>query len=93
MNNSDYLPRKDADFLQWTVSFFAVLVKIFERIGFPAAVYQQLLGLKNEFDGKLRIAEAPEKKSTFVDRNRLSSTGIDFRRWKSIFGNKNYIIN
>jgi hypothetical protein len=69
MSNLDYLPRKDADFLQWTVNFLAVLVKTYERAGFPAAVYQQLLELKNEFDDKLRIAEAPEKKSNFVDKN------------------------
>jgi hypothetical protein len=63
MNNVNYLPRKDADFLQRTVNFLAVLVKIFERIGFPTAVYQQLLELKNRFDDKLRIAEAPETRT------------------------------
>jgi hypothetical protein len=63
MNHSDYLPRKDADFLQWTVNFLAVLLKIFERISFPKAVYQQLVALKTAFDEKLRIAEAPETRT------------------------------
>jgi hypothetical protein len=71
MSNLDYLPRKDADFLQWTVNFLAVLVKILERIGFPKAVYQQLVALKNTFDDKFRIAEAPETrtKSAVRDKN------------------------
>jgi hypothetical protein len=63
MNSVNYLPRKDAAFLQWTVNFLAVLVKTYERINFPKAVYQQLLALKNVFDEKLRIAEAPETRT------------------------------
>jgi hypothetical protein len=63
MNNPDFLPRKDADFLQWTVNFLAALVKILQRIGFPDAMYQQLLTLKNTFATKLGIAEAPETRT------------------------------
>jgi hypothetical protein len=63
MNNSDFIPRKDADFLQWTVNFLAVLIKIFSRIGFPEAVCQQLIVLKDAFAEKFRIAEAPETRT------------------------------
>jgi hypothetical protein len=35
MSKTDFIPRKDADFLQWTVNFLTVLVKILQRVGFP----------------------------------------------------------
>jgi hypothetical protein len=63
MNHNDFLPRKDADFLQWTVNFLNVLVKIFQRIAFPESVYQSLLTLKNTFAAKLGIADAPETRT------------------------------
>jgi hypothetical protein len=63
MSSKDLFPRKDADFLQWTVNFLAALVKILQRIGFPEAVYQQLLTLKNTFSVKFNIAEAPETRT------------------------------
>jgi hypothetical protein len=63
MNYSDFLPRKDADFLTWVTNFLAALLKILTRIGFPDAVY----GIINEragiFSDKLRIAEAPETRT------------------------------
>jgi hypothetical protein len=63
MNNKDFLPRKDADFLQWTVNFSTALAKIAARIGFPDQAYQQLSTLKNIFSEKFNIAEAPETRT------------------------------
>jgi hypothetical protein len=63
MSNSDFFPRKDADFLQWVVNFLAVLVKIYERTGFPKTVYDQLVTLNGTFIAKLLIADAPETRT------------------------------
>jgi hypothetical protein len=71
MMHSDLFPRKDADLLQWAVSFLAALVKIYERTGFPKTVYDQLVTLKNTFSAKLQIADAPETRTapTIRDKN------------------------
>jgi hypothetical protein len=63
MHYSDFLPRKDADFLQWVVNFSTALAKIAARVGFPDQAYQQLSTLKNTFSSKLQIAEAPETRT------------------------------
>jgi hypothetical protein len=70
MSGQDFLPRKDADFLQWAVNFLAALAKIVARIGFPDTVYNQLVALKNTFSEKFNIAEAPETRTGPATRDK-----------------------
>jgi hypothetical protein len=59
MKNSDYIPRKDADLLAWTVAFLAALSAILTRVGFPQTVYTVLTTLLTTFKEALAIATAP----------------------------------
>jgi hypothetical protein len=63
MHYSDFIPRKDADLLKWVINFLTVLGKILTRVGFPDAVYQALVTLKDSFDDKLTVADAPETRT------------------------------
>ncbi|MDR2358222.1 MAG: hypothetical protein LBD87_00280 [Prevotellaceae bacterium] len=71
MNNSNFLPRKDVEFLQWATNFLVVLLKILSRIGFPDSVYGILNERVDIFSNKLRIADAPETrtKATVQEKN------------------------
>jgi hypothetical protein len=62
-SNSDFIPTKDKDFLQWVINCLAALFKIIDRIGFPEAVYQALAALRNTFVEKFNAAEAPETRT------------------------------
>jgi hypothetical protein len=76
MTHSDLLPRKDADLLQWAVSFLAALVKIYERTGFPKTVYDQLVTLNDTFSAKLLIADAPETRTQPAIRDKSVASVI-----------------
>ena len=78
MSNADFLPRKDADLLQWAVNFLAALVAILSRIGFPTEVYDQLSSLVEDFKDKLRIATATgtRTKTTVLEKNASRKTMI-----------------
>jgi hypothetical protein len=56
MTKSDYIPRKDADYLQWMNNFIANLAGLIDKSGFPQERYDQLASLHNEF--AQRLAEA-----------------------------------
>jgi hypothetical protein len=53
---ADYLPRKDAQFLQWVVNFIRYLTVAAERFGFPADILQQLSAKMNDFVQKFEAA-------------------------------------
>jgi hypothetical protein len=59
MNSSDYLPRGDRALLAWAVNFLKHLSPMLERVGFPDTVYQELTGLRNDFEQKLETADEP----------------------------------
>ena len=59
MSNSDFLPAKDQAFLVWALNFTTALVSMLVRLGFPEAVFQELMTLRNTFSEKLTTAEAP----------------------------------
>jgi hypothetical protein len=59
MSYSDFLPRKDRDFLSWTTSFLKYLFSILMHILFPNDVYQELVTLRDDFAQKLETAEEP----------------------------------
>jgi hypothetical protein len=76
MSNSDFLPRKDADLLQWAINFLAALLAILSRIGFPTEVYDRLSSLVDDFRDKLRIATATgtRTKTTVQEKNASRKT-------------------
>jgi hypothetical protein len=63
MKNNYFLPRADLAFLQWAVNFLAGLALIFQRIGFPETVYNQLKALLDTFSEKFGIAESPQTRT------------------------------
>ena len=76
MNNRDFIPRKDNDFLAWVVNFLAILASILPRIQFPSDVYATLTALLDTFKAKLAIAEAPSTrtKTTVLAKNKARKT-------------------
>ena len=76
MNNSDFLPTKEGELLQWVINFLTALGKILERIGFPNAVYQQLEDLKNTFEAKYGIAVAPETRTKAAVQEKNSAREV-----------------
>ena len=59
MRRLDFLPAKDQAFLVWALNFTTALVSMLVRLGFPEAVFQELMALRNTFSEKLTTAEAP----------------------------------
>ncbi|MDR1198908.1 MAG: hypothetical protein LBK94_07870 [Prevotellaceae bacterium] len=59
MTNSNFIPRKDADFLQWTNNFMKYLGNRLTQFGFPKTVYDDLTVQHEDFVQKLEIADEP----------------------------------
>ena len=57
MNNSDYLPKNDRQLHRWVVVFLNYLFAALSRLGFPNDVYNTLAGMRDDFGGKIDIAE------------------------------------
>jgi hypothetical protein len=70
MSTSDYLPGKDAEFVQWTKSFLTVLLPMCDRIGFPSALHQQLDTENNDFTAKYLVIENPETRTSVAIRRK-----------------------
>ncbi|MDR0413322.1 MAG: hypothetical protein LBH61_05945 [Dysgonamonadaceae bacterium] len=73
MHRADFIPRKDADLLQWTANFTVSLAKIYERVGFPYPSYQKLVALRDDFKSKYAIAEAPETRTKATVRQKTEA--------------------
>jgi hypothetical protein len=59
MKSVDYLPKQDQAFLVWALNFTTQLAGMLVRVGFPEAVFQELMALRDVFSEKLTTAEAP----------------------------------
>lgn len=57
--STDYLPPKDKDFQYWVIVFLNYLFNALQRLGFPNEVYNTLAGMRDDFGGKLDVAENP----------------------------------
>jgi hypothetical protein len=66
MRRTDFIPRKDADFMGWIRNFLTVLFKILARIGFPGELQEELDVLYGDFSSKYHIAEAPSTRTTMA---------------------------
>ena len=54
-----YLPRKDRELLAWTINFLRYLYPALARFNFPAAEYDKLTALRDDFSQKLDAATEP----------------------------------
>ncbi|MDR0668121.1 MAG: hypothetical protein LBF90_05850 [Prevotellaceae bacterium] len=54
-----YLPRKDRELLAWTINFLRYLYPALSRFNFPAAEYDKLTALRDDFSQKLDTATEP----------------------------------
>jgi hypothetical protein len=70
MNNKDYIPDKDWDFLQWVINFLKQLATMLTRLGFPESEYQLLTMLCDDFAAKLTLAQEPATRTTVTVQNR-----------------------
>jgi hypothetical protein len=57
--SSDYLPRKDRDFLVWIINLLKYLAPILGRVGLPPERYQKLEAERDDFAQKLAVTEEP----------------------------------
>ncbi|MDR1984437.1 MAG: hypothetical protein LBQ28_06420, partial [Prevotellaceae bacterium] len=59
MNNNDFIPDKDREFLSWAINFLKYLHASLTRFNFPNDVYQQLTAQRDDYSDKLEIADEP----------------------------------
>jgi hypothetical protein len=59
MRNSDYIPKQDGKFLQWTNNFINYLGASYSQFGFPKDLYEELTVMHDDFVQKLETAEEP----------------------------------
>jgi hypothetical protein len=59
MKNYDFIPRKDADFLQWVNNFMKYLSDISKTVAFPDSVYEELQTQQADFAEKFELATEP----------------------------------
>jgi hypothetical protein len=57
-NNSDYLPNRDKDFLDWVIIFLMYLMSRLTKFNFPKAEYDLLEQEKDVYAQKLQVANA-----------------------------------
>jgi hypothetical protein len=70
MTGTDFIPRKDVDFLQWVINFLKQLIMILDRIGFPELEYTLLTTQKDDFAAKLTLAEEPATRTKVTVKNK-----------------------
>jgi hypothetical protein len=59
MDYPDFLPRKEADFYAWVVTFFSYLIVNLQRFGIAESVIAPLVSLRDDFEAKYATALAP----------------------------------
>jgi hypothetical protein len=59
MHRTDFIPRKDEDFLRWSTNFMTALSGIAQRVAFPEATRKALTALQTTFVTKYNVAVAP----------------------------------
>ena len=71
MKNSDYMPRKEADFYTWVTVFFTYLITNCSRFGIASALLSPLLSLRDDFFAKYLVAQTPSTrtKTTVLAKN------------------------
>ncbi|MDR2064873.1 MAG: hypothetical protein LBP85_04095 [Prevotellaceae bacterium] len=66
MKNSDYIPHKDAEFLQWTNNFINYPGTIIRKVECPEDVYGELTTQHEDFAQKLEAATEPATRTTLT---------------------------
>jgi hypothetical protein len=66
MNKTDYIPRKDKDFLAWFINLLKNLFPSLARFGVPPDVYQELAAKRDTFSNKLALADDPATRTKGV---------------------------
>jgi hypothetical protein len=71
MSNSDFLPRKEAEFYRWVVVFFTYLVANLTRFGLSSTIISPLQSLRDDFMTKYTAATTPSTrtKATVLAKN------------------------
>ena len=76
MSNSYFIPRKDADFLQWTNNFMNYLGANVRQFGFPDDVYAELTDQHSDFAAKLEVAVNPATRTKLTIQAKTSARKI-----------------
>jgi hypothetical protein len=76
MDNKDFIPSKDRDFLQWTNNFLNQLPAMIGRLGFPNHEYEALSSLRNDFSAKFTLAEEPATRTKVSVQNKNDSRAM-----------------
>jgi hypothetical protein len=79
MRYQDYLPSKEAEFLQWTKSFITYLGASAERFGFPKDLYDALAAQQQDFTEKYIAAEDPSTR-TRISVQKKAMARIEFKK-------------
>jgi hypothetical protein len=71
MPDSDFLPRKEAEFYAWVATFFTYLIANLSRFGISSSVLSPLTALRDDFNAKYMAAQAPSTrtKATVLAKN------------------------
>jgi hypothetical protein len=64
MSNSDYIPRKDADFNQWQKDFYVYLTANLSKFSLSTTTLSALTPKKTAWDAKYAIAEAASTRTS-----------------------------
>jgi hypothetical protein len=68
--NSDYLPRKDVEFLSWVFALLTNLLPLLERLGIPPALYELIQSQANALRSALTVIDNPDKKTNVAIRDK-----------------------
>jgi hypothetical protein len=70
MNNSHYIPRKEADFYRWVENFLTSLRQNIQKFNFPQEVFDHLEALQADFNAKFAIAKDPNTRTSLGEHTR-----------------------
>jgi hypothetical protein len=89
MNNSDFIPGREVDFLDWQGIFMTGAASRRISMGIPEQAWSELLTLQTDYQNKYRIADNPETQTPGAVERRIEARKVYENKLRTVI--KGYI--